>query len=117
MRKPRFAPKPDSRFPHFQIYLQYTYSKGKLLRYYTGVTVPTEFWDKEKERAKQDRKFPTYAEINAQKKVLEESRQEVANELMRRIGDGDGIDMGDLGKVTWKANDKGVRVLRVATKV
>jgi putative phage-type endonuclease len=58
-----------------------------------------------------------YAEINAQKKVLEESRQEVANELMRRIGDGDGIDMGDLGKVTWKANDKGVRVLRVATKI
>jgi len=37
--------------------------------------------------------------------------------LMRRIGDGDGIDMGDIGKVTWKANDKGVRVLRVATKI
>ena len=65
MRKPHFAPKPDARFPHFQIYLQFTYSKGKLLRYYTGVTVPKEFWDKDRERARQDRKFSDHTEINA----------------------------------------------------
>ncbi|MCC6412004.1 MAG: site-specific integrase [Saprospiraceae bacterium] len=78
MRKPHFAPKPDARFPHFQIYLQFTYSKGKLLRYYTGVTVPKEFWDKDKERAKQDRKFPAYAEINAQLKRIETEAEQIA---------------------------------------
>lgn len=78
MRKPRFAPKPDTRFPHFQIYLQYTYTKGRLLRYYTGVTVPKEFWDKEKERAKPDRKFPDYAEINAQLNRIETEAAQIA---------------------------------------
>ncbi|MBL7809202.1 MAG: site-specific integrase [Saprospiraceae bacterium] len=78
MRKPRFAPKPDTRFPHFQIYLQYTYTKGKFLRYYTGVTVPKEFWDKEKERAKPDRKFPDYAEINAQLNRIETEAAQIA---------------------------------------
>ena len=78
MRKPHFAPKPDARFPHFQIYLQFTYSKGQLLRYYTGVTVPKEFWDKDKERAKQDRKFPAYAEINAQLKRIETEAEQIA---------------------------------------
>lgn len=78
MRKPRFAPKPDPRFPHFQIYLQYTYSKGQFLRYYTGVTVPKEFWDKEKERAKPDRKFPDYTEINAQLNRIETEAAQIA---------------------------------------
>lgn len=78
MRKPYFAPKPDSRFPHFQIYLQYTYSKGKLLRYYTGVTVPKDFWDKEKGRAKQDRKFPDYSEINSHLKRIETEAEQIA---------------------------------------
>lgn len=78
MRKSHFAPKPDTRFPHCQIYLQFTYSKGKFLRYYTGVTVPTEFWDKEKERAKQDRKFPAYAEINAQLNRIETEAAQIA---------------------------------------
>jgi integrase len=78
MRKPYFAPKPDSRFPHFQIYLQYTYSKGKLLRYYTGVTVPKDFWDKEKGRAKQDRKFPDYSEINSRLKRIETEAEQIA---------------------------------------
>lgn len=57
-----------------------------------------------------------YNEINRQKKVLEEQRQEAANELMRRIGESEGIDFGGHGKVTWKANDKGTRVLRVSLK-
>lgn len=78
MRKPRFAPKPDTRFPHFQIYLQYTYTKGKFLRYYTGVTVPKEYWDKEKERAKPDRRFPDYAEINAQLNRIETEAAQIA---------------------------------------
>lgn len=78
MRKPYFAPKPDSRFPHFQIYLQYTYSKGKLLRYYTGVTVPKDFWDKEKGRAKQDRKFPDHSEINSRLKRIETEAEQIA---------------------------------------
>jgi len=78
MRKPYFAPKPDSRFPHFQIYLQYTYSKGKLLRYYTGVTVPKDFWDKEKGRAKQDRKFPDHSEINSHLKRIETEAEQIA---------------------------------------
>jgi integrase len=78
MRKPRFAPKPDPRFPHFQIYLQFTYSKGKLLRYYTGVTVPKEFWDKDKERAKVDRKFSDHAEINAQLNRIETEAAQIA---------------------------------------
>ena len=78
MRKPHFAPKPDTRFPHFQIYLQFTYSKGKLLRYFTGVTVPKEFWDKEKEQAKQDRKFPAYAEINAELNRIETEAVQIA---------------------------------------
>jgi integrase len=78
MRKPRFAPKPDPRFPHFQIYLQYTYSKGQFLRYYTGVTVPKEFWDKGKERAKPDRKFPNYSEINAHLNRIETEAAQIA---------------------------------------
>lgn len=78
MRKPHFAPKPDARFPHFQIYLRFTYSKGKFLTYYTGVTVPKEFWDKEKERAKQDRKFPAYAEINAHLNRIETEAAQIA---------------------------------------
>ena len=78
MRKPHFAPKPDSRFPHFQIYLQFTYAQGKLLRYYTGITVPNEFWDKEKEQAKQDRKFPEYSEINAQLTRIATEAMEIA---------------------------------------
>lgn len=78
MRKPHFAPKADTRFPHFQIYLQFTYSPGRFLRYYTGVTVPKEFWDKEKERAKPDRKFPAYAEINAQLNRIETEASQIA---------------------------------------
>lgn len=78
MRKPHFAPKADARFPHFQIYLQFTYAKGKLLRYFTGVTIPKEFWDKEKERAKQDRKFPDYAEINAHLNRIESEAEQIA---------------------------------------
>lgn len=78
MRKPRFAPKPDTRFPHFQIYLQFTYSKGKFLRYYTGVTVPKEFWEKDKERAKPDRKFPDHAEINARLNRIETEAEQIA---------------------------------------
>lgn len=78
MRTPQFAPKSDTRFPHFQIYLQYTYSKGNLLRYYTGVTVPKEFCDKEKGRVKQDRKFPDHSEINAQLKRIETEAEQIA---------------------------------------
>lgn len=78
MRKPHFAPKPDARFPHFQIYLQFTYAKGQFLRYYTGVTVPKEFWDKDKERAKPDRKFPAYAEINAHLNRIETEAAQIA---------------------------------------
>jgi hypothetical protein len=78
MRKPHFAPKADARFPHFQIYLQFTYSKGKFLRYYTGVTVPKEYWDKEKERAIQDRKFPAYAEINNELNRIETEAEQIA---------------------------------------
>jgi len=78
MRKPRFAPKPDPRFPHFQIYLQFTYSKGQFLRYYTGVTVPKEYWDKGKERAKPDRKFSDHSEINAQLTRIETEAAQIA---------------------------------------
>lgn len=78
MRTPQFAPKSDSRFPHFQIYLQFTYAKGRFLRYYTGVTVPKEFWEKEKGRAKQDRKFPAYAEINAHLNRIETEATQIA---------------------------------------
>ncbi|MBL7826301.1 MAG: site-specific integrase [Saprospiraceae bacterium] len=78
MRKPRFAPKADPRFPHFQIYLQFTYSKGQFLRYYTGVTVPKEYWDKDKERAKPDRKFSDHAEINAQLNRIETEAAQIA---------------------------------------
>lgn len=64
MRKPHFAPKADPRFKHVQIYLQFTYQRGKFLRYYTGLVVPPEYWDKKEERVKPDRKFPDGPEIN-----------------------------------------------------
>ena len=64
MRKPHFAPKADPRFKHVQIYLQFTYQRGKFLRYYTGIVVPAEYWDKSVERAKVDRKFPDASEVN-----------------------------------------------------
>jgi integrase len=120
MRKPHFAPKPDARFPHFQIYLQFTYSKGRFLRYYTGVTVPKEYWDKEKERVKQDRKFPAYGEINAQLNRIETEASEIAlrsqynksdltNELFKKELD------GFLGK--REVTDERVTFFRYFTKV
>jgi len=57
-----------------------------------------------------------YAEINRQKKELEDKRQEAANALMRRLGESEVLDMGDMGRVTWKANERGTRVLRVSVK-
>ncbi|MEZ4918289.1 MAG: phage integrase SAM-like domain-containing protein [Saprospiraceae bacterium] len=78
MRKPHFAPKADPRFPHAQIYLQFTFAKGQLLRYYTGLTVPNEYWDKETERVKKDRKFPEYSELNAQLQRIESEALQIA---------------------------------------
>jgi len=85
MRKPRFAPKADARFPHFQIYLQFTYSKGQMLRYYTGVTIPKEFWNKEKECAIQDRRFMEAGQINIHlNKIKSEAEQIAARSLYNK---------------------------------
>lgn len=54
-----------------------------------------------------------YADFNRVKKQIEDKRQEAANALMRRIGDSEVLDLGDAGKVTWKMNERGTRVLRV----
>ncbi len=74
-----FLLKPGSRFSHQQIYLRFTFLIGKHLRYYTGLVIPVEFWDKERERAKQDRKFPTYSEINIRLNQIESEANEIAH--------------------------------------
>jgi len=75
-RKPHFSPKSDPRFPHYQIYLHFTYQPGKRLRYYTGLTVPKEAWDTETERA--TRKSADNTEINQKLRSIEAEAERIA---------------------------------------
>lgn len=48
-----------------QLFLFLTYKRGTRLRYYTGLRVPPEYWDAERQSVKASRNFPQYTEINA----------------------------------------------------
>lgn len=97
MRKPRFAAKYDPRFPHVQIYLQFTYARGKFLRYYTGVTVPKEYWNKEKECAIQARHFMEAGQINIHlNKIKSEAELIAARSLYNKSELNNGIFKNEL---------------------
>ena len=107
MRKPRFAPKPDPRFPHVQIYLQFTYARGKFLRYYTGVTVPKEYWNKEKECAVQGRHFMEAGQINIHlNKIKSEAEQIAARSLYNKTELNNGIFKNELDTFLGKQETK-----------
>lgn len=95
-----YEPAPES-MPAYEEFLRKRYKQA----YGTSIADPEDV-----RMAKQ------YAEFNRMKKDIEERRQEVANAIMRRIGESEILDMGDAGKVTWKVNERGTRVLRVTVK-
>ena len=55
----------DTKKQEAQIYLYVTYATGKRLRYYTGLTVPPEFWNTENQLIKASRLHPQHPEKNA----------------------------------------------------
>lgn len=63
MSTPRFVLK-EVKDNISQIYLFYTYRKGERLRYFTGVTIPKDFWNEDAQRVKASRNFPQHIEIN-----------------------------------------------------
>ncbi len=97
----RFEPRPEST-PAYEEFLRKRFNKP------TGGNIIADAMDL--------RMAKIYMELGQKKKEIEEHRQEVANRLMRRLGDAEVLDMGDAGKVTWKANEKGTRVFRVSIK-
>ncbi len=48
-----------------QLFLSLTYKRGARLRYYTGLKVPPEYWDAERQSVKASRNFPQHTEISA----------------------------------------------------
>src|SRR5437867_1607346 len=60
---------PSSKEPTL-VYLLFTYN-GQRLKYSTSQKIHPQFWNEEKQRAKETKKFPQYAEINALLKNLD----------------------------------------------
>ncbi|MEZ4942594.1 MAG: tyrosine-type recombinase/integrase [Saprospiraceae bacterium] len=59
----RFYAKPYK--DEVQLFLSITYKPGTRLRYYTGLKVPPEYWDAERQSVKASRNFPQHTEISA----------------------------------------------------
>ena len=48
----------------FQVFLSVSYRPGARFRYYTGVKIPTEYWDSGRQTVKASRHFPQHSEIS-----------------------------------------------------
>jgi len=91
MATANFYLKSGSNTPEKLIYLFFSYH-GKRLKYSTGQKVAPEYWNSDKQRVKETKRFPQYREFNA---FLQNLENEAFNIYRRAFNDGNILSLNE----------------------